>query len=179
MSRVQLALRVSDLEGRQLLPQAFGVSPRSAAPATPTSPSPSPRSSSSCSKATARAHPSNHLGVEVEDAAQVTERARLANEGLATDVEENTTCCYARQDKVWVRGPGRERWEVYTVLADSQTFWGQDGSQSWDLATAALDEAPGASAREQGTQCCGGPRLTSETDAAVNITTEAAPGPRS
>ncbi|MFN7245061.1 MAG: glyoxalase/bleomycin resistance/dioxygenase family protein, partial [Dietzia cercidiphylli] len=33
-----------------------------------------------------------------------------------------TTCCFATQDKVWVTGPGGERWEVYTVLADSETF---------------------------------------------------------
>jgi catechol 2,3-dioxygenase-like lactoylglutathione lyase family enzyme len=63
----------------------------------------------------------DHLGVEVEDAVLVTEATtRLAGEGLATDVEENTTCCYAVQDKVWVTGPGRERWEVYTVLADAR-----------------------------------------------------------
>jgi len=46
--------------------------------------------------------------------------SRLSSEGLPTDTEEQTTCCYAVQDKVWVTGPGAERWEVYTVLADSQ-----------------------------------------------------------
>jgi hypothetical protein len=44
--------------------------------------------------------------------------------GLTTDVENDTTCCYARQDKVWVHGPGNEPWEVYTVKADSPTFNG-------------------------------------------------------
>jgi catechol 2,3-dioxygenase-like lactoylglutathione lyase family enzyme len=63
----------------------------------------------------------DHLGVEVEDTAQVTAAtARLSEQGMATDVEENTTCCYAVQDKVWVTGPGNERWEVYTVLADAR-----------------------------------------------------------
>jgi hypothetical protein len=38
---------------------------------------------------------------------------------MATEVEDGTTCCYALQDKVWVTGPGGERWEVYTVLADA------------------------------------------------------------
>jgi lactoylglutathione lyase len=38
--------------------------------------------------------------------------------GLATEIEESTTCCYAVQDKVWVSGPDATRWEVYTVLAD-------------------------------------------------------------
>jgi hypothetical protein len=41
--------------------------------------------------------------------------------------ERDTTCCYARQDKFWVEGgPDGERWEVYTVLADSETFSAAD-----------------------------------------------------
>lgn len=65
----------------------------------------------------------NHLGVEVETSAEVSSATeRLRAEGLLTDVEENTTCCYAVQDKVWVHGPDGEPWEVYTVLADAPTF---------------------------------------------------------
>ena len=62
----------------------------------------------------------NHLGVEVASTAQVHEhRDRLRGQGLATEVEDATVCCYAQQDKVWVTGPAGERWEVYTVLADA------------------------------------------------------------
>jgi catechol 2,3-dioxygenase-like lactoylglutathione lyase family enzyme len=65
----------------------------------------------------------NHLGVEVESSAQVhDEIGRLTSAGLIADEEMNTTCCYATQDKAWVTGPGGERWEVYTVLADSPVF---------------------------------------------------------
>jgi hypothetical protein len=65
----------------------------------------------------------NHLGVEVESSDTVhTEISRLAGEGMITEEEIGTTCCFANQDKVWVTGPGGERWEVYTVLADSETF---------------------------------------------------------
>jgi catechol 2,3-dioxygenase-like lactoylglutathione lyase family enzyme len=65
----------------------------------------------------------NHLGVEVESSEAVhAEIARLTNEGLFTEEEIGTTCCFATQDKVWVTGPAGERWEVYTVLADSETF---------------------------------------------------------
>jgi hypothetical protein len=65
----------------------------------------------------------NHLGVEVGASEQVyAEIARLSSEGLFTDEEIGTTCCFAKQDKVWVTGPGGEKWEVYTVLADSDTF---------------------------------------------------------
>jgi Glyoxalase/Bleomycin resistance protein/Dioxygenase superfamily len=65
----------------------------------------------------------NHLGVEVESSEKVhAEIGRLAGEGLFTEEEIGTTCCFATQDKVWVTGPGGEKWEVYTVLADSDTF---------------------------------------------------------
>jgi lactoylglutathione lyase len=65
----------------------------------------------------------NHLGVEVATSETVhTEIARLGEAGLFTDEEINTTCCFATQDKVWVTGPDGERWEVYTVLGDSETF---------------------------------------------------------
>jgi catechol 2,3-dioxygenase-like lactoylglutathione lyase family enzyme len=65
----------------------------------------------------------NHLGVEVESSEVVrAEIARLAEAEMFTEEEIGTTCCFATQDKVWVTGPGGERWEVYTVLADSESF---------------------------------------------------------
>jgi catechol 2,3-dioxygenase-like lactoylglutathione lyase family enzyme len=65
----------------------------------------------------------NHLGIEVGSSEQVhAEIARLSDGGLFPDEEIGTTCCFATQDKVWVTGPAGERWEVYTVLADSETF---------------------------------------------------------
>jgi catechol 2,3-dioxygenase-like lactoylglutathione lyase family enzyme len=63
----------------------------------------------------------DHLGVEVESADLVAAAgARLDSSGLATEVVESTTCCYALQDKVWVTAPGGEPWEIYTVLADDR-----------------------------------------------------------
>jgi predicted enzyme related to lactoylglutathione lyase len=93
----------------------------------------------------------NHLGVEVADTDAVdAEQARLAEVGLASIDERDTTCCYARQNKFWVEGtPNGERWEIYTVLEDAQTFWGQDGEQSWANVEASLDQPAGS------TQCCG------------------------
>lgn len=68
----------------------------------------------------------NHLGVEVASSEQVhAEIARLTAQEMFTEEEIGTTCCFATQDKVWVTGPGGEGWEVYTVLADSETFFGQ------------------------------------------------------
>jgi Glyoxalase/Bleomycin resistance protein/Dioxygenase superfamily len=65
----------------------------------------------------------NHLGVEVESSDTVhAEIGRLVEHGMFTEEELGTTCCFATQDKVWVTAPGGEKWEIYTVLADSETF---------------------------------------------------------
>jgi hypothetical protein len=63
----------------------------------------------------------NHLGVEVISTDEVSaSQTRLADEGLATVTEAQTACCYAVQDGVWIRGPGCEPREIYTVLADAE-----------------------------------------------------------
>src|ERR1700689_4937389 len=61
----------------------------------------------------------NHLGVEVETADEVAMSATcLSAQGMSTDLRQRTTCCHALQDKVWVDDPDRLPWEIYTVLAD-------------------------------------------------------------
>ena len=61
----------------------------------------------------------NHLGIQVQSTAAVREAAeRLKAEGLATFEEENTDCCYALQDKVWVTDPNGYKWEVFVVKVD-------------------------------------------------------------
>jgi len=64
----------------------------------------------------------NHLGIQVQSTAAVKEAAdRLKAEGLATFEEENTDCCYALQDKVWVTDPNGYKWEVFVVkVGDTQ-----------------------------------------------------------
>ncbi|MFI5877337.1 ArsI/CadI family heavy metal resistance metalloenzyme [Streptomyces sp. NPDC051445] len=65
----------------------------------------------------------DHLGVEVASTDQVNAATtRLKDAGLATFEENDTSCCYALQDKVWVTGPGKEPWEVYVVKADADTL---------------------------------------------------------
>lgn len=65
----------------------------------------------------------DHLGIEVESTGQVSAATtRLKDAGLATFEENDTSCCYALQDKVWVHGPGKEPWEVYVVKADADTL---------------------------------------------------------
>jgi catechol 2,3-dioxygenase-like lactoylglutathione lyase family enzyme len=94
----------------------------------------------------------NHLGVEVEDSEAVhAEIARLTDEGLFTEEEIGTTCCFATQDKVWVTGPGGEKWEVYTVLADSETFG--TASAIADGCSCAACDSP-ADSRQADVSCC-------------------------
>lgn len=95
----------------------------------------------------------NHLGVEVDDVDAVdAAQTRLGEAGLASTDERATTCCYAKQDKFWVQGaPDGEQWEIYTVLADSATFWGDDD------AARARWEGPGADSgapAETEATCC-------------------------
>lgn len=65
----------------------------------------------------------NHLGVEVFESEQVTAATdRLKAAGLVDRVEDQSTCCYATQSKVWAKDPDGARWEWYRVLQDSETF---------------------------------------------------------
>ncbi|MHB1599627.1 MAG: ArsI/CadI family heavy metal resistance metalloenzyme [Acidimicrobiales bacterium] len=131
MSRVQLALNVSDLEAAiEFYSKLFGAEPakRRSGYANFAIAEP-PLKLVLMESATAResgvAGALNHLGIEVESRDDVlAARSRLANEGLATELEEETTCCYALQDKVWVHDPDGAPWEVYTVLADAPTTSG-------------------------------------------------------
>jgi catechol 2,3-dioxygenase-like lactoylglutathione lyase family enzyme len=63
----------------------------------------------------------NHAGIQVASTDDVLRaRARLVEAGLATSDEMDTTCCYAKQDKIWVRDPDGTPWEVFVVHADAE-----------------------------------------------------------
>jgi catechol 2,3-dioxygenase-like lactoylglutathione lyase family enzyme len=62
----------------------------------------------------------NHLGIEVQDSGIVeAANQRLIDTGLKTLVEDDVTCCYARQDKTWVQDPNGHSWEFFYVKADA------------------------------------------------------------
>ncbi len=62
----------------------------------------------------------SHLGIQVASTADVLAiRERWTDEGLLTRDEMQTNCCYALQDKTWVRDPDGNEWEVFVVLADN------------------------------------------------------------
>ena len=121
MSRVQLALNVSDLPAAiDFYTKLFGTAPAKVREGYANFAIAEPPLKLVLIEGAGTPGSLNHLGVEVETSELVSSAiTRLQAEGLATDVEENTTCCYAVQDKVWVHGPDAEPWEVYTVLADA------------------------------------------------------------
>jgi catechol 2,3-dioxygenase-like lactoylglutathione lyase family enzyme len=62
----------------------------------------------------------NHAGIQVASTDDVLgARLRLVRAGLATFDEMDTTCCYARQDKIWVHDPDGTPWEVFTTHEDT------------------------------------------------------------
>ncbi|MGW1273750.1 ArsI/CadI family heavy metal resistance metalloenzyme [Streptomyces sp. NPDC002491] len=142
MSRVQLALRVADLEGSiAFYSRLFGAEPAKrregyANFAITEPPLKLVLIEGEASEETRL----DHLGVEVASTEDVNAATtRLKESGLAAFEENDTSCCYALQDKVWVTGPGNEPWEVYVVKADADTL---------EKADAAPDACCGATA------CC-------------------------
>ncbi|SOB88908.1 ArsI/CadI family heavy metal resistance metalloenzyme [Streptomyces sp. 1331.2] len=122
MSRVQLALCVADLEGSiAFYSKLFGTEPAKRRPGYANFTIAEPP----LKLVLIEGEPGedtrlDHLGVEVESTEQVAAATtRLKDAGLATFEENDTSCCYALQDKVWVHGPGKEPWEVYVVKADA------------------------------------------------------------
>ncbi|MEY3925001.1 MAG: hypothetical protein RIQ63_352 [Actinomycetota bacterium] len=124
MSRVQLALNVSNLEQAiGFYSKLFGVGPAKVREGYANFAIAEPPLKLVLIEGDGAPGTMNHLGVEVESTDAVTQATqRLSNEGLETKVEEETTCCFAVQDKVWVNGPDGEPWEVYTVLSDANVM---------------------------------------------------------
>jgi catechol 2,3-dioxygenase-like lactoylglutathione lyase family enzyme len=124
MSRVQLALNVDDLDvAISFYSELFGFEPAKRKPGYANFAIADPPLKLVLLENPGHGGTLNHLGVEVDSSDAVhAEITRLTEAGMVTEEEISTTCCFATQDKVWVAGPGGERWEIYTVLADSETF---------------------------------------------------------
>lgn len=142
MSRAQLALNVDDLDAAiAFYSKLFDIAPAKVKPGYANFAIAEPPLKLVLLENPGQGGTLNHLGVEVDSSDAVhAEIARLTTAGIFTEEEINTTCCFATQDKVWAIGPGGERWEVYTVLADSDTF----GSE------------PNQNASKSDSSCCGG-----------------------
>jgi lactoylglutathione lyase len=157
MSRVQLALNVSDLdEAVGFYSKLFATPPAKVRPGYANFAVADPPLKLVLIEDKSQVPGSlNHLGVEVSTAAEVAAaQRRLEGEGLATASEDQTECCYALQDKVWVGGPGGEPWEIYTVLADVEMPGGQLRSGSSDERACCGDAAVQVQLSSPGSACC-------------------------
>jgi catechol 2,3-dioxygenase-like lactoylglutathione lyase family enzyme len=151
MSRVQLALNVSNLEAAvEFYGKLFDAVPAKVRPGYANFAIAEPPLKLVLIEGHGTPGTVNHLGVEVETTAAVADAtARLRAEGVACAVEDEVACCYAVQDKVWVDAPDGEPWEIYTVLDDVEMAPGllrtvEPGG----------DALCCASAPESATRCC-------------------------
>lgn len=150
MSRIQLALNVDDLDAAiAFYSMLFDAEPAKVKPGYANFAIADPPLKLVLLENPGRGGTLNHLGVEVASSEAVhAEIARLSDAGMFTQEEIGTTCCFATQDKVWVTGPGTERWEVYTKLADTDTFGAspqhpsEDGQQVCCSSTVPEQSAP-------------------------------------
>ncbi|MHB1510395.1 MAG: ArsI/CadI family heavy metal resistance metalloenzyme [Acidimicrobiales bacterium] len=158
MSRVQLALNVADLdEAISFYSKLFATEPAKVRPGyanfAVVDP---PLKLVLIEDANQSPGTLNHLGVEVPSTEEVSAaQRRLAAAGLATATEEQTACCFAVQDKVWVDGPGGEPWEIYTVLADTDMPAGQLRSAAPGEAACCATRPDLAPAAATGGSSCG------------------------
>ncbi|MEY2426701.1 MAG: hypothetical protein QOI61_2273 [Actinomycetota bacterium] len=123
MSRVQLALNVSDIdEAVAFYSKLFATEPNKINPGYANFAIADPPLKLVLIENAPAAGSLNHIGVEVETTDEVTAtKARVSDEGL-TATDDNGTCCYAVQDKIWVDAPDNRPWEIYTILADADSM---------------------------------------------------------
>src|SRR5919107_1426229 len=122
MSRVQLALNVPDIEEAvAFYSKLFATEPHKRRPGYANFAIADPPLKLVLFEHAGADSRLNHLGVEVESSDDVwAHQERLAETGVDS-LDESGTCCFAKQDKVWVDGPDGS-WEIYAVLEDSDTF---------------------------------------------------------
>lgn len=130
MSRLQLALRVSDLD--RAIPfyeQVFATPVAKRRPGYANFAVADPPLKLVLIEEAEGAGGLDHLGVETLAADEQTAfHERLDRAGLTDRVEEASACCYATQDKAWVADPDGLAWEVYRVLGDADVLEPEAGS---------------------------------------------------
>ena len=124
--RLQLALNVRDMDAAvEFYSKMFGVKPHKRSPGYANFAIDAPPLKLVLFETANGAERLNHLGVEVFDDNEVSEAAtRVRQNGLQHSLENDVTCCHARQNKVWLREPEGLRWEWYRVVED---VGGDDG----------------------------------------------------
>ena len=154
MSRVQLALNVADLNASiAFYTKLFGTEPAKIRDGYANFAIADPPLKLVLFTGMGEPGSLNHIGVEVETTEEVTAViARTQALGMQQEIQENTSCCYAVQDKTWIKGPEND-WEYYAVLgeAPSMSCGGDAHTTGWP------SEQPESAVVAAGTSsaCCG------------------------
>jgi catechol 2,3-dioxygenase-like lactoylglutathione lyase family enzyme len=121
MSRVQLALNVSDLDAAvDFYSRLFGTEVAKRRPGYANFAIADPPLKLVLFEAS-EGGTLNHLGVETETGEEVVAaEQRLADTGLATTGVDDTVCCFATKTETWVADPDGARWEWYVKTGDSE-----------------------------------------------------------
>jgi hypothetical protein len=160
MSRVQLALNVSDLDAAvEYYSKLFATEPAKRQPgyanfAIAEPPLKLVLIENRGARGNGVTGALNHLGVEVTTPDDVQSAiTRFSGVGLDTDVQEATTCCFAVQDKVWTNDPDGVPWEYYTVLSDASDEVGL-GCSTEGCAPLVDDAVPATTGTQVATSAC-------------------------
>jgi catechol 2,3-dioxygenase-like lactoylglutathione lyase family enzyme len=159
MSRVQLALNVTDLDKAvEFYSELFATQPAKRKPGYANFAIADPPLKLVLFEGT-EGGTINHLGVETETAAEVdAAEARLSGTGLETTGVDDTTCCYATKVETWVTDPDGARWEWYVKTGDAEQLANRvvgEGETATCCAPQAETVAVGtAGAASSGSACC-------------------------
>jgi hypothetical protein len=94
----------------------------------------------------------DHIGIQVESAAELGELAgRLKGAGAQTFDETGAACCYAQSDKSWVKDPAGVRWETFFTFGEHAAYGEDPAAQA---ATMAALASCGAASGSEATSCC-------------------------
>lgn len=95
----------------------------------------------------------DHLGIQVDKAEELQAvRERIAQAALKTFDEGETTCCYAKSDKTWVRDPAGIPWEAYQFMGDAEIFHEAKIASSPSSSCSAPQEKKAVETKRSG--CC-------------------------
>jgi catechol 2,3-dioxygenase-like lactoylglutathione lyase family enzyme len=125
--KAHVSLNVTDVDASvRFYRQAFGVEPTKRRPGYAKFDLAQPALNLTMQEAPRTGVNASHFGVQVSGSEDVAvARARFEAAGLLTRVEDDVTCCYATQDKVWVEDPDGNSWEVFVVKADAEVMDGR------------------------------------------------------
>ncbi len=156
MSRMQLALNVSDLdEAIAFYSALFHAEPAKVRPGYANFAIADPPLKLVLIEGAGEPGSINHLGIEVATTDEVAAATvGCAAQGMETSIETGTTCCYAIQDKVWIEGPDRAQWEIYTVLADAPGPEGLGGDERCCTGDGAESPGAGQPVAASSATCC-------------------------